>query len=211
MTTAPPGRSANPYATYVDLDAPQEPRDANPPQPPPPPPPYGYAPPVPPPPPVAYFAPMPPKRSRPGLKLLVATAVLLVAGGGGVAYGADAYAKSKICDEIAAVTGDPGTTASDRPAAEPATAEPTDSTTFRSQIQGMRRSAKLLVFDPKLKSAVEGLADDAEDALTLRPEVGADPTDTMQRAILLAGRIDGHVRTAQQACGQRVTGITGQS
>ncbi|WP_432967465.1 hypothetical protein [Dactylosporangium sp. CA-233914] len=198
---APPGGrrrmgrpgSANPYALYVDLDRVEPPRDA---YPPPPPPPAD----VPLPPPIASL--LRPRRAFSlgrALRALAIVAVLLGAAGSGAAYAGTAYARSRICADIATLSAgagpDAGTTA---PAG------------FSSPADQARRLVRLLVFEPRLHAAVDGLATDGDDVRALRAARQATPQERLERAALIAGHVDGHLRDAQRACGQPITGITGR-
>jgi hypothetical protein len=224
--------STNPYATYVDLSAPQQPS----------PPGHARVPVAPPPPPIAHFAPRAPaRRSGRGLRALAAVVLVLGAAGTGAAYAGNAYARSKVCAELAQVgsaeaastgPGDtrpgntgagntgPGNTGAGNSGAGnngqavgSAGAAP-DAAALRRDVATMRRYARLLVFDGDLRAATHGLADDVAGLVELtEAHPGVAPADldgaARQRLMLLAGRFDGHVRAGQQACDLPVTGAGG--
>ncbi|MGI5241267.1 hypothetical protein [Dactylosporangium sp. CA-139066] len=186
--------SANPYATYVDLEAP---------------PPVAPPPPVPAhtPPPAAYLPPPAhTRRSRGVGKVLAVVAVLVAAGGAGAGYGVSAVAKSRICDQLATVTGP------DSP--QPpnlADVELPDTYGYAIGYMGpkMHRSANRLIVHPALRNAVDNLYDDLMRMLELKKSGATTASDegTVQEVVLVVGNIDAHMKDAQRACGQPVTGI----
>ena len=223
--------SRNPYATYVDLDAPA----AGPGQAPPPPaPPYGYAPPpgsAPPPgygpPPTAYFVPAtPPKRGRGGRT--AGTVLTIVAGlagfcGGTGAYGLSSYWKKQVCAEFAAMGqaqvrpapagGSGPTEATSGPVIGDATLDQPAglSADMRTGAAELRRASKWLVFSGDLQTATEGIAGDMVDTAdtldTFHAGAAADRVGTLQRLQAIVERIDTHARQGQQACGQAERGF----
>jgi hypothetical protein len=216
--------STNPYATYVDLSAPQQPS----------PPGHARVPvaPPPPPPPIAHFAPRAPaRRSGRGLRALAAVVLVLGAAGTGVAYAGNAYARSKVCAELAQVgsaeaaspgpgstgagnTGAGNTGAGDTGRAVGSAGGAPDAAALRRDVGTMRGYARLLVFDGDLRAATHGLADDVGGLVELteaHPGVAPAALDgaARQRLVLLAGSFDGHVRAGQRACDLPVTGAGG--
>ncbi|WP_344620357.1 hypothetical protein [Dactylosporangium salmoneum] len=186
---APYHGSANPYATYVDLDAPQRPVPAAPPPP---------AASPPPPPPSAFPASAPPRRSRLGLTLAVAAVLLLALGGAAAAFGVNAWARSAVCTDLSEVTA-----GLRKAAAGPASdTPPTEAEVQRGADEAHART-RLLVLDRDLKDAYNGFFDDVQRLAALE-RGGA--TDTAALAGALRG-MDAHLRAAQRACGQPVTGL----
>ena len=143
------------------------------------------------------------RRSRRPGRLLVIPLVLALAGLGGV-VAVDKYVKSKLCAQI-------GTIATQSPGTARSGDQQPDLTAFQRDPATLRTSAKFLVVDGDLKRAVLGLADDAERWNTMSQTLktaGNDQTlNLLPQILTLAGRLDVHVRDAQRACGQPVTGI----
>ncbi|WP_433043785.1 hypothetical protein [Dactylosporangium sp. CS-033363] len=229
MTSAPTGRSSNPYATYVDLDAAEQPQNEYPPPPPPPPP--AYLPP-PPPPPVAYFLP-PEKPEKPPRRVLrkvgkyvalVATAFAILLGYGVVrAWFDEGKQKEQACSQIGLAAQDlggthtlpNGTTRKQAATVEEWTAvltsgAPIDPTAADEQLKQdshNRRFAGSLAFNPSLKAALIGIADDVDGLIAVRQDTTTPVAERAQHAVTLTASLDGHMRDAQSACGQAVTGI----
>jgi hypothetical protein len=186
--------SANPYATYVDLDAPQSPPAAAPP-------------------PAAAYAYTPPPMYQPAVrlrpsrgigKILAAVAVVVAVGGVGAAYGVTAYGKSKICDLLA--------TASGPNAPKPAPGEEGNASfgyAIGYTAPKMHRSTRLLIFDGTLQDAVENLYADTQRVAELQKSgaLHSDDQAQVQQAVFAVGNLDGHLRDTQRACGQPVTGV----
>ncbi|GAA3453216.1 hypothetical protein [Dactylosporangium matsuzakiense] len=216
MTSAPPGRSANPYATYVDLDAAQQPRDEYPAPPPPP----AYAPP---PPPVAYFLPPDrPRRARVGrwLAIVASVAGMLTGSVAVKLFTTEKREKSQACAVIPMIVQDfrrtePGTgqavrtavTAEDWAQLITTPVDPQLAADQRRQDARNRHFAAGLVFDPALRSALTGIADDTDGLIAVRQDVTGDAGARARRGAGLMAGLDGHVRAAQSACGQTPTGI----
>lgn len=189
---SPQHGSANPYATYVDLEAP--------------PPPLVHAPP-PPPPPAAYHPPPVQLRRSSGVgRVLAVIALLLVGGGVATVYGISAYGRSKICGQLAVATGpnapQPPNTAN---------LEVPDSFAYSIGVtaDGMHRYTWMLVFHGTLQDAVNGIDDDVHRTMELQQPgaTSAGSQDQTAQLVLVVGNLDAHLKAAQQACGQPVTGI----
>jgi hypothetical protein len=151
------------------------------------------------------FAPAPMRPARGSMKirsLLIALGVLVVFAGGG-AYGADAYAKKQVCGQVKALTAGAGKSEGSSP--------DQSSDDIHTEADAMRSKARLLVFDRDLKSAVDGLADDADRSADLRDQLRSSTgsATVVAQALTLVGSIDTHVRSAQKACQLPVTGILG--
>ena len=143
------------------------------------------------------------RRSRRPGRLLVIPLILGLAGLGGV-VAVDKYVKGKLCGQI-------GTIAKQSPGTARADDQQPDLTAFQRDIATLRTSAKFLVVDGDLKRAVLGLADDAERLNTMSQKLKTTGNDqtlaVLPQLLTLAGSIDVHVRDAQRACGQPVTGV----
>ena len=211
--------SRNPYATYVDLDAPASaPRPA-----PPPPPPPG-------PPPMAYFAPVtPPKRRGAGRTAVTVLAIVgtVLAGCAGVGtYGVSAYVESKVCAQFAEMgAGTPraATAGAARTDATPggvsghviadgSLEQPTGQTDqLRKGAGELRRASTYLVFAGDVKRPTLDVAADMEDTASLlddfRTTPGTDRAEALQQLQAIVNRIDTHARQGQQACGQTEKGF----
>ncbi|GAB7049546.1 hypothetical protein [Catenuloplanes indicus] len=166
--------------------------------------------------PQAMWAP-PPTRSWKGPVAVTALAVVML--GFGAAFGVNEFAKHQVCGAVAAST--PGQTATGTPAVAAnrttTTAAGTASTgsasaeQLQDEIDATRQHAALLVIDGDLRDAVNGLTDDAENALKLGEEIktisASQRTEYAKRLVGIARDMDGHWRAAQRACGQAETGL----
>ena len=144
-----------------------------------------------------------PRRSGKRLALgLVAAAV--VVGAGGVS-GVHAYAEHTVCS---ALEGDGGLAAA---SADGGSAEPgTDSAAELEKAAGnLRDSARLLIFDRSLRTAVEGIADDADQmaGVVRSAQTGTGGPQAFRKVLVVAGSLNTHARAAQTACGIPATGI----
>ncbi|WP_433203313.1 hypothetical protein ACQP00_33910 [Dactylosporangium sp. CS-047395] len=215
MTSAPTGRSSNPYATYVDLDAPEQPQNEYPP--------------VPPPQAVQFFPTEKPEKPRVLRKVgkyaaLVATAVAILAGYGIVkAWFDEGKQKDQACSQIGTATQDlsgthtapGGMTRKQAVTVEEWTAvltagTPVDPAAAAEQLEQdahNRRFARSLGFNPTLRAALLGIADDVDGLIAVRQDTTTPVADRAQHAVALTASLDGHMRDAQSACGQAVTGI----
>jgi len=124
-----------------------------------------------------------------------------VVGVGGAAA-VNEYAKRNICGSLAKIN-DPDPSSGDSSEPDPAQ--------MKRDLDEGRTLARLLVFDGKLRTAVLAVADDVERAATMEQQAkDAEPDQAMNMLpalIALAGQLDLHVRDAQEACGQKPTGI----
>ncbi|WP_426503610.1 hypothetical protein ACPPVO_39120 [Dactylosporangium sp. McL0621] len=195
------GRSSNRYATYVDLDTAAPPTQHAHPAPPPPP---AYAPPV------AYFRPEPPRTRRVRRRIvsivsLVGTAiVVLLAIGVGQAYLDERKEKAQACTEVAAmVQALPSVTAGTPQqwaALLTAPADPQIASELRYGDAHNRRFASRLLFHPKLKAALIGIADDLDGLADVRFDTQGDVAERAARGAGLTQSLDEHLRAAQTAC-----------
>jgi hypothetical protein len=157
-----------------------------------------------------------PRRSwRPG-RFLVIPLVLGLVGLGGV-VGVDKYVKHKLCDQIDTIIKQ--SSASSASSSNDHTdhtdqadqADQADLGAFQRDVTALRTSAKFLVVDGELKRAVLGLTDDAVRWNTMSQKLKTASNDEtlamLPLIVTLAGSIDVHVRAAQRACGQPVTGV----
>ncbi|GAB7041557.1 MULTISPECIES: hypothetical protein [Catenuloplanes] len=165
--------------------------------------------------PQAMWAP-PPTRSWKGPVAVTALAVVML--GFGAAFGVNEFAKHQVCGEVAASTpaqataGTPAVAATRAtPAASTATTGAQSAEQLREDIDATRRHAALLVIDSDLRAAVNGLTDDAENALKLGEEIktisAGQRTEYAKRLVGIVQDMDGHWRAAQRACGQAETGL----
>nr|WP_221375246.1 hypothetical protein [Actinoplanes polyasparticus] len=133
---------------------------------------------------------------------VIAVGALLGAGTAGV----NAYAKHQVC---AALEGDSSLTGSAGSEA------PTEAqfTQVRKGADQMRGYARMLVIDGDLRSAVNGLADDADQLVDVLATTGTGSVDRiaggggMTELLTIAGSVNSHARAAQRACDLPVTGI----
>ena len=154
-----------------------------------------------------YLVTPPPVPHRRKWPVILAVAVVLgvgVVGVGGAAAVND-FAKRNICGSLAKINDDKPSSADQSDSSDP------DPAQLRKDLNDMRTMARLLVFDGKLRTAVLAVADDVERAATMEQQAkdaGPDQAMNMLPALIaLAGQIDLHVRDAQEACGQKPTGI----
>lgn len=163
--------------------------------------------------PPAMWGPPPPTRSWKGPVAVTALAVVML--GFGAAFGVNEFAKHQVCGSVAAstpsqtVTGTPAVAATKTTTA--ASTGATSAEELREDIDATRQHAALLVIDGDLRAAVNGLTDDAENALQLGEEIktvsAGQRTEYAKRAVGILQDMDGHWRAAQRACGQTETGL----
>ncbi|MDR7280249.1 hypothetical protein [Catenuloplanes atrovinosus] len=166
--------------------------------------------------PQAMWAP-PPTRSWKGPVAVGAVALVMV--GFGAVFGANEFARTRVCEAVAASTPAQTTTATTAgtPAVQTTRTVATEAEReqsaqqLRDEIDATRRFTALLVVDTDLKVAVNGLTTDVETMLRLNEEVktitAAQRTEYAQKVVTVAQDLDGHWRAAQRACGQAETGL----
>ena len=157
----------------------------------------------------------PPTRSWKGPVAVAALAVVMA--GFGVAFGANEFAKHRVCDAVAASTPAQTTTTVGKPAVQATKTVLTEAEQaqrtrqMHEEIDASRRQAALLVLDTDLKAAVNGLATEMESTIKLDEErktiTAAQRTEYAQRVVTVAQNLDSHWRAAQRACGQAETGL----
>jgi hypothetical protein len=151
-------------------------------------------------------APVPPSRARtrPGRLVLGVVAGIVVAGGGGV-FGVHAYAEHTVCS---ALEGDGGLAAA---SADGGSVQPsTDSAAeLERAAANLRGSARLLIFDRPLRTAVHGIAGDADRmaGVVRSAQDGTGGAQAFRQVLVIAGSLNTHARAAQTACGLPATGI----
>ena len=134
-----------------------------------------------------------PSRRRPVIVAAAVAGALLVLGTG-TAFASTAYASDKVCTAIAALGGD--SSAADG-------GDDADGTrdALADAQSDLRLASRMLVMDPELSDAVDGLVADIE-------LMRGDKPDFAEMMTVLAS-VNTHVREAQQACDLPVTGIFG--
>jgi hypothetical protein len=133
--------------------------------------------------------------------------LLVVVLAGGVAVGANTYAKHQICTTLKGESfARQGSPAAQGPSAsaDPSTT-PADTAQVRRAADSLRAWGHLLVIDRSLKGAVDGLADDVDQLADLM--TASEAGSALERLVLLAASVNDHVRQAQRACGLPVQGI----
>jgi hypothetical protein len=146
----------------------------------------------------AHARPIPPGRRKKRLIIGIVAAVVLVGSG---TLGLNGYAKHRICSAL----GEGSTLStfaggsSDEPSA-------TEVAKMRQGGDELRAYGHLLMFDPDLRSAVNGFADDIDRLADLMGDT-SNEGGAFTELVTLASSVDTHVRQAQEACGQPVRGI----
>jgi hypothetical protein len=133
----------------------------------------------------------PPRRSRRGRTSAAVVAAALVAIGAGV-FAVNSYARHAICAEV-------------KDALLP------DATSWSGAAGDLRSHSRRLLFDDDLKSTALTLAGDLDRMAALEPtvEAGTRSATATGKLLVIAGTVNAHARTAQQACGLPLNGVFG--
>lgn len=154
------------------------------------------------------MAPTKPVRNRRPVGVVVAGAAGILLLGGGAAYAANAYAKNEVCS---AVKDNNSSIFDDKANDSESTAD--DVAEMESVKNKLENASRMLVFDNKLKGAVDGFASDIDRILSLKRANDANPAEAVSdfaEILSLIGSVNTHARAAQEACGLPATGIFGK-